>query len=78
MTQCVARGTHLGSWLGIPATGKVVSIQMFVVHRFADGVIAEDWVLVDSLGVFQQLGLVPPTQELLAQAPDDRQPMTDD
>jgi len=72
MTQCVARGTHLGSWLGIPATGKFISIQMFVVHRFADGVIAEDWVLVDSLGVFQQLGLVPPSEELLAQAADDR------
>ena len=77
MTQCVARGTHLGSWLGIPATGKFISIQMFVVHRIADGRIVEDWVLVDSLGVFQQLGLVPPTEELLARAPDDRRPMTD-
>ena len=72
MTQFVARGTHLGSWLGIPATGKFISIQMFVVHRFADGVIAEDWVLVDSLGVFQQLGLVPPSEELLAKAAHDR------
>ena len=72
MTQCVARGTHLGSWLGVPATGKFISIQMFVVHRFADGLIAEDWVLVDSLGLFQQLGLVPPTEELLAQAADHR------
>jgi len=79
MTQCVARGTHLGSWLGIPATGKFISIQMFVVHRFADGVIAEDWVLVDSLGVFQQLGLVPPAEELLAQATlGDRRPRTAD
>jgi hypothetical protein len=41
-------------------------------HDFADGVIAEDWVLVDSLGVFQQLGLVPPSEELLAQAAHDR------
>ena len=72
MTQCVACGTHLGSWLGIPATGKFISIQMFVVHRFADGLIDEDWVLVDSLGVFQQLGLVPPSEELLARAADDR------
>ena len=68
MTQCVARGKHLGSWLGIPATRKIITIQMFVVHRIADGLIAEDWVLIDSLGVFQQLGLVPPTEEVLAQA----------
>ena len=78
MTQCVARGTHLGSWLGIPATGKIITIQMFVVHRIADGLIAEDWVLIDSLGVFQQLGLVPPTEEFLAQATDDRRPTTGD
>jgi steroid delta-isomerase-like uncharacterized protein len=79
MTQCIARGTHLGSWLGIPATGKFISIQMFVVHRIADGLIAEDWVLVDSLGVFQQLGLVPPSEELLAQASlDDGRPRTAD
>jgi hypothetical protein len=78
MTQCVARGKHLESWLGIPATGKIITIQMFVVHRIADGLIAEDWVLVDSLGVFQQLGLVPPTEQVLAQATDDRRPTTED
>jgi len=72
MTQCVAGGTQLGSWLGVPATGKFITIQMFVVHRIADARIVEDWVLVDSLGVFQQLGLVPPTQELLAQTAHDR------
>ena len=30
--------------------------------------IAEDWVLVDSFGLFQQLGLVRPAEELLADA----------
>ncbi len=66
MTQCTARGTHSAAWLGIPATGRFVAIQMFVVHRIEDVRIVEDWVLVDSLGVLQQLGVVKPTEELLA------------
>jgi len=67
MTQCYALGTHTATWLGIPATGRVIKIQMFVVHRLAHGRIVEDWVLVDSLGVFQQLGLVKESGELLAE-----------
>ena len=66
MTQCYALATHTATWLGIPATGRAVKIQMFVVHRIARGRIVEDWVLVDSLGVFQQLGLVKESEELLA------------
>jgi steroid delta-isomerase-like uncharacterized protein len=67
MTQCHALATHSATWLGIPATGKAIKIQMFMVHRIARGRIVEDWVLVDSLGVFQQLGLVKESDELLAE-----------
>jgi len=66
MTQCYALGTHTATWLGIPATGRIIKIQMILVHRIAGGRIVEDWVLVDSLGVFQQLGLVKESEELLA------------
>ena len=62
----LAHGTHLGVWHSIPATGREISIQMMVIYRVASGQIAEDWVLVDFLGVFQQLQLVKPTNELLA------------
>ena len=62
----LARGTHLGAWHSIPPTGKEISIQMMVVYRIANGQITEDWVLVDFLGFFQQLGLVKPTNELIA------------
>ena len=67
MSLCVATGTHLGSWLGIPPTGKSIRIQMVVIHRIRAGQIAEDWVMVDTLGVFQQLGVVRPTEELLVE-----------
>src|SRR5687767_13183488 len=68
MTRSTMHGTHTGSWLGIAPTGKPVSIRMFVVHRIVNGKIAEDWVLVETLGFFQQLEIVPATEEILANA----------
>ena len=38
---------------------------MFTVYRVVQGKIVEDWVLVESLGFFQQLGVVPNTEDLL-------------
>lgn len=66
VTRCVMHGTHKGGWFGISATGKRVSIRMIVTHRIEEAKIAEDWVLVEALGFFQQLGLVSSTQEILA------------
>lgn len=68
VSRSVMHGTHTGTWLGIAPTGKQVSIRMFVVHRIVNGKIAEDWVLVEALGFFQQLEIVPATQEILAKA----------
>jgi steroid delta-isomerase-like uncharacterized protein len=68
VSQSVMHGTHRGTWLGIAPTGKQVSIRMFVVHKIVNGKIAADWVLVEALGFFQQLELVPPTQEIMAKA----------
>ena len=50
-------GTQTGTRLEIPPTNKPVTIRMMTVHRIARGKIAENWVLVESLGFFQQLGL---------------------
>jgi hypothetical protein len=46
----------------------VITIQTEIIQRIANGHIAEDWVLTDFLGVFQQFGLVRPTSEILAEA----------
>ena len=59
-------GMHTDTWLRIPATGKTVSVRMITIHRLAKGKIVEDWVLVESMGLFQQLGLVPPTPDIIA------------
>ena len=50
------RGTHQGEFLGVPATGKVVSAWLMVISRVAGGRVAEEWQLVDSLGLMQHLG----------------------
>ena len=63
--QLLMEGTHRGAWLGIPASGKKMQIRMFTVHRVVQGKIVEDWVLVESLGFFQQLGVVPNTADLV-------------
>lgn len=68
VSRMVMKGTHAGTWFGIAPTGKEVSIRMIVIHRIVNGRIAEDWVLVESLGLFQQLGVIPPTQEIVARA----------
>jgi predicted ester cyclase len=59
------RGTHRGPWQGIAPTGREITIRTIAQHRVEAGRIVEDWVIVETLGVFQQLGVVPPTQELL-------------
>lgn len=68
VSQCVMRGTHEGTWLGVAATGRQVSIRLMVVQRIEGGKIVEDWVQVEALGLFQQLGLVPASEEILARA----------
>ena len=61
----VMDGTHTGQWLGIPPNGKRINIRMMTIHRIRSGKIIEDWVIVESLGFFQQLGILSPTSDLL-------------
>jgi steroid delta-isomerase-like uncharacterized protein len=65
-TQLLVEGTHKRSWLGIPPTSRKLQIRMFTIHRVVQGQIVEDWVVVDSLGVLQQLGILPNTADLVA------------
>jgi predicted ester cyclase len=62
------RGVHTGAWQGVPPTGREVTIRTVAQHRVENGRIVEDWVIVETLGLFQQLGLVQPTPELLMQS----------
>ncbi len=52
-------GTHRGELLGIPPTDKPVTVVAMELFRLVDGKIAEQWVVMDALGLMQQLGAVP-------------------
>lgn len=52
-------GTHTGDLKGIPPTGKPIRITGIVLSRFALGKWAEDYVNWDTLGMMQQIGVVP-------------------
>ncbi len=54
-----ANGTHQGEYMGIPATGKPVTVAGMAIHRIEEGQFQESWDIVDNLGMLQQLGLVP-------------------
>jgi steroid delta-isomerase-like uncharacterized protein len=54
-----ARGTHRGGLLGIPPTGKRVKLAVLELYRLAEGRIAEQRVVMDALGLMQQLGVIP-------------------
>ena len=57
VTRWRARGTHLGPFQGIPATGKEVEVTGIAIDRVVDGKRVESWVQWDMLGLLQQLGM---------------------
>jgi predicted ester cyclase len=68
-TLLMMEGTHTGPWFGIPPTGKRITIRMMTIHGIQRDKIVEDWVIVESLGFFQQLGILPETADLLSPPP---------
>jgi steroid delta-isomerase-like uncharacterized protein len=53
------RGTHTGDGLGVPPTGRRVSIQGIIIVRLVDGRIVEGWNSYDQLGLLRQIGMLP-------------------
>jgi steroid delta-isomerase-like uncharacterized protein len=53
-------GTHKGEFMGIPATGNLVSMNLIDITRFGDdGLAREHWGVADQLALMQQLGVIP-------------------
>jgi len=55
------KGTHTGSFFGIPATGKTVSLDGTTLVRMSNGKIAEERDFFDNMDFMTQLGLMPAT-----------------
>jgi len=55
-----ATGTNNGDFMGMPATGKSIDIQLIDIVRFGDdGLGYEHWGVADVMTMMQQLGAVP-------------------
>jgi steroid delta-isomerase-like uncharacterized protein len=50
------RGTHLGEWRGIPASGNPIQITGMHFIRIEEGKIVEEWRNADTLLMAQQMG----------------------
>ena len=51
--------THLGSFHGVPPTGRTIEVSGINFYRLQDGKVAEEWEETDSLGMLAQLGVLP-------------------
>ena len=59
ITRWKGSGTHKNELMGIPPTGKFVEVQGIWIHRIANNKIVASYNVWDTLGMLQQLGVVP-------------------
>ena len=62
-TRKTFHGTHEGEFMGIPASGRVVSMGLIDIVRISQGRVVEHWAMGDSLGLMQQLGVIPQPEQ---------------
>jgi len=53
------RATHRETFLGIPATGKAITMRSIDIWRVAGGKFVEHWDELNMLELMQQLGVIP-------------------
>ena len=58
-TRKTFHGTHGGEFMGIPPSGRGVSMGPIDIVRISDGRVVEHWSMGDTLGMMQQLGVIP-------------------
>lgn len=60
VARVAVTGTHEGEFMGVPATGRRVDVQLIDIMRFDHaGLVGEHWGVGDMLSLMQQLGVVP-------------------
>ncbi len=52
-------GTHRAEFLGVPASGQQIKVNVISIWRFEDSKVAESWIQIDLLSLMQQIGAVP-------------------
>ena len=57
MSRVSWTATQKGDLGDLPATGKTGTVKVFTVFRLVNGKIAEEWEIMDELGLMMQLGM---------------------
>ncbi len=52
-------GTHQSEYMGIPATGRKISVEGITIHHIKNGKILDSYARWDVLGLMRQLGAIP-------------------
>jgi predicted ester cyclase len=63
------QGTFAADWVGIPATGNVVTLRCCEINQVSEGRIVESHVLIDTLDVMRQANVWPIAPSLGTEAP---------
>jgi steroid delta-isomerase-like uncharacterized protein len=58
-SRITGTGRHVGPFLGIPPSNKVVTMSGIAIHRVVNGKLAEHWGQVDGVGLLAQMGAFP-------------------
>jgi steroid delta-isomerase-like uncharacterized protein len=53
-------GTHQGQFMGIPPTGRTVTVEAWTLDRYTGGQLTESRIIMDVVGLLSQLGVLPP------------------
>ncbi len=59
VTRWSVTGTHKGEFMGVPPTGRPITITGLAMHRIENSQIKEGWNNWDALGLLQQVGAIP-------------------
>ena len=59
VARMTVTGTQTGEFMGLPPSGKLVSVTAIGISRIADGKSVEYWEIFDALGLMQQIGAIP-------------------
>ena len=59
VTRFTWTGTQQGTFMGMPATGRSVAVKGVVIDRIVGGMMTDSRILMDTMGMMQQLGAIP-------------------
>jgi predicted ester cyclase len=61
VARALLHATHTGPLGNIAPTGRKVRLASAIIYRFAQARVVEEWEIFDKLGMYQQLGVIPPS-----------------